>query len=173
MILPLCPYAEQIKAACAKYAPWLDPKYAEAQLWQESNWKPDAVSGAGAEGMAQFMPDTWIEVCEDLHYPLIATPHDVEFAIPAYAYYMNKLWKQWTAPRTPDDRRRLTMAAYNTGMGNMLKAQQRTNDGTGRRLNDYDSIAGQLIHVTGEAGSKETLNYVADIEGWYKELTVV
>lgn len=172
-MIPVCPYAEEIKAACAQYAPWLDPKYAEAQLWQESNWKTDAISSAGAEGIAQFMPETWNEVCDDLGFAGYVTPNDLDDAIPAYAYYMSKLWKQWTAPRTLEDRRRLTMAAYNTGMGNMLKAQQHTNDGTGRRLNDYASIAAQLIHVTGEAGSKETLNYVTDIEEWHKELTVV
>ena len=170
-MLPVCPYATQIKAACEQYAPWLDPMYAQAQLWQESNWKPFAASPAGAHGIAQFMDATWDEVVSDLDFSYGTMPEDTDYAIPAYAYYMNKLWQQWTAPRTPEDRRRLAMAAYNTGMGNMLKAQQLTKDDTGRRLNDYASIAAQLIHVTGEAGSAETLDYIVKIEGYYLELT--
>ncbi|WP_163769991.1 transglycosylase SLT domain-containing protein, partial [Proteus mirabilis] len=33
-----------------------------AQLHQESGWRPDAISPAGAQGLAQFMPATadWI-----------------------------------------------------------------------------------------------------------------
>jgi hypothetical protein len=53
----------------ASYVPWLDeagalcpavsPPLLAAQIDQESQWDPDAVSPAGAEGMSQFMPATW------------------------------------------------------------------------------------------------------------------
>lgn len=36
----------------------LSPALLEAVVWQESRWRPDAVSPAGARGLAQLMPGT-------------------------------------------------------------------------------------------------------------------
>ena len=35
------------------------PSIIAAQIEQESDWNPDAVSPSGAEGIAQFLPTTW------------------------------------------------------------------------------------------------------------------
>lgn len=50
------PYAAMIERAAAKAG--IDPKLLAALAWSESNFRPDAVSSAGALGMTQLMPAT-------------------------------------------------------------------------------------------------------------------
>jgi hypothetical protein len=72
-----------------------------AQLYAESNFNPFAVSGAGAEGIAQFMPGTAAAIgLED--------PFDAERAIDAQAHLMRDLLRRF--PAVP-----LALAAYNAG----------------------------------------------------------
>jgi hypothetical protein len=72
-----------------------------AQLYQESKFNPFAVSGAGAQGIAQFMPGTAAA------YGL-RNPFDAERAIDAQARLMRDLLRQFAA--IP-----LALAAYNAG----------------------------------------------------------
>jgi soluble lytic murein transglycosylase-like protein len=50
------PYAAAIDATAARYG--LDGRLLAALVWTESNFRPDAVSHAGALGLAQLMPGT-------------------------------------------------------------------------------------------------------------------
>jgi hypothetical protein len=72
-----------------------------AQLMAESNFDPFAVSPAGAEGIAQFMPGTAAS------YGL-ADPFDPVEAIDAQAHLMSDLIRQFGSPE-------LALAAYNAG----------------------------------------------------------
>jgi hypothetical protein len=72
-----------------------------AQLMAESNFNPFAVSPAGAEGIAQFMPGTAAS------YGL-ADPFDPVEAIDAQAHLMSDLMRQFGSPE-------LALAAYNAG----------------------------------------------------------
>jgi hypothetical protein len=72
-----------------------------AQLMAESNFNPFAVSPAGAEGIAQFMPGTAAS------YGL-ADPFDPVAAIDAQAHLMSDLIHQFGSPE-------LALAAYNAG----------------------------------------------------------
>ena len=45
--------------------PEITPPLIAAQIEAESNWNPNAGSGAGAQGMAQFMPGTWASAGKD------------------------------------------------------------------------------------------------------------
>jgi hypothetical protein len=72
-----------------------------AQLEQESGFNPNAVSPAGARGIAQFMPDTAAA------YGL-ANPLDAASAIDAQAHLMRDLLRQFGS--VP-----LALAAYNAG----------------------------------------------------------
>jgi hypothetical protein len=72
-----------------------------AQLMAESNFNPFAVSPAGAEGIAQFMPGTAAS------YGL-ADPFDPVEAIDAQAHLMSDLIRQFGSPE-------LALAAYNAG----------------------------------------------------------
>ena len=70
---------EQAGALCAA-AP---PSIIAAQIAQESNWNPNAVSSAGAEGISQFLPGTWVNWAQ----PPTASPFDPTAAIPAQGRY--------------------------------------------------------------------------------------
>ena len=48
-----------VLAEAAKRCPEIPSRVLAAQIAVESAWQPDAVSPAGAEGIAQFMPGTW------------------------------------------------------------------------------------------------------------------
>lgn len=92
-------YLPLIQSAAARFGvPW---PLLSAQLQQESDFNPDAVSSAGAQGIAQFMPATAAE------YGLM-NPFDPHQAIPAQAHYMADLYAQfhnWSQ----------ALAAYNAG----------------------------------------------------------
>lgn len=72
-------------------------------IWQESNFKYDEVSHAGAQGVAQFMPETAVEVGLD-------DPFDPRKALPASARLLRKLRDQLGNIG-------LAAAAYNAGAG--------------------------------------------------------
>src|SRR6185295_17542073 len=72
-------------------------------IWQESNFNPRVVSPAGAQGIAQFMPETAKE------YGLI-NPFDPIHALNAAGRLLNKLVAQF-------GNLGLAAAAYNAGPG--------------------------------------------------------
>jgi transglycosylase-like protein with SLT domain/D-alanyl-D-alanine carboxypeptidase-like protein len=73
-----------------------------AQLMAESNFNPFAVSPAGAQGIAQFIPST--AAAYGLH-----DPFDPEAAIDAQAHLMSDLLRQFAGAPA------LALAAYNAG----------------------------------------------------------
>jgi hypothetical protein len=74
-----------------------------AQLMAESGFDPYAVSPAGAQGIAQFMPGT-----ADSYG--LGNPFDPEAAIDAQAHLMSDLLREFRSVR-------LALAAYNAGAG--------------------------------------------------------
>lgn len=101
------------------------PALIAAQIEAESNWDPDAVSPAGAQGIAQFMPGTWASHGLDGDGDKKAdvfNPHD---AIYSQGMYMCELAQSVNdaldAHRIDGNRTDLILAAYNAGMGNVLR----------------------------------------------------
>jgi len=76
-------------------------------LWQESRFRAAEVSSAGAQGIAQFMPQTAVEVG-------LRDPFDPLQAIPASARFLRKLHNQF-------GNLGLAAAAYNAGGGRIEK----------------------------------------------------
>ncbi|MEH2523543.1 MULTISPECIES: lytic transglycosylase domain-containing protein [unclassified Bradyrhizobium] len=72
-------------------------------LWQESRFRSEEVSHAGAQGIAQFMPQTAVEMG-------LKNPFDPLQAIPASAKFLRKLYNQF-------GNLGLAAAAYNAGGG--------------------------------------------------------
>lgn len=113
------------KAVPARYAPLINraaltcpevtAPFIAAQLAQESGFNPNAVSPVGAQGIAQFMPDTWQSWGADGDGDGIRDPKNPADAIPAQARYMCHLYSQ--VKSLPGDHVDLMLAAYNAGLG--------------------------------------------------------
>lgn len=56
---------QQDVARAGSICPDITPAIIAAQIDAESGWNPDAVSPAGAQGIAQFMPSTWASAGRD------------------------------------------------------------------------------------------------------------
>ena len=94
-------------------------------LWQESRFKSNEVSQAGAQGVAQFMPETAAEVGLD-------DPFDAMKALPASAKFLRKL-------RDDFGNLGLAAAAYNAGPGRIQKWLARESE-LPRETRDYVRI---------------------------------
>ncbi len=113
-------YRKAIKQA-AKQCPELTPKLLAAQIDQESGFNPDAVSSAGAEGIAQFIPDTWEVWGEDLDGDGVASPYNALEAIDAQARLMCFLVYEANTSDIDGDPIDLALAAYNAGWSQVVR----------------------------------------------------
>lgn len=95
------------------------------QIHQETCWNERAVSPAGAQGLAQFMPATakWLpRVAPETGEPL---PFSPSWAIRAMVTYDRWLWRKISAA-TDCDRWAMTLSSYNGGLGWLQRDQAQT-----------------------------------------------
>lgn len=102
---PAAPICHLIEKAAREAS--LDPHFFARLIWRESLFDPAALSPKGAQGIAQFMPDT-----ADLRG--LANPFDPEQALPASARYLAEL-------RDTFGNIGLAAAAYNGGEARMAR----------------------------------------------------
>jgi soluble lytic murein transglycosylase-like protein len=94
-----------------------------AQIHQESRWNERAVSPAGAQGLAQFMPRTarWLpEIAPETGEPL---PFSPSWSIRAMVTYDRWLWKRIRTAYSDCDRWAMTLSSYNGGLGWLQRDQ--------------------------------------------------
>ncbi len=109
------PYLEHIQVHAARHR--LDPALVAAIISQESGFRPDAVSPAGARGLMQLLPGTWREVqpdspCAGRHLPPACGPDcifDPEANIRAGTAHFAGVLREF------DGNIVLAFAAYNAG----------------------------------------------------------
>lgn len=99
-------YAEVVATLSARYD--LSPALIEALVWQESRWRENAVSHAGARGLAQLMPGT----ARDLG----VNPDDPVANLEGGARYLREQLNRFNG-----DLER-ALAAYNAGPGRVIRA---------------------------------------------------
>lgn len=100
-------YRTLIIEKATKYG--IDPNLLYALVAKESNGDPRAVSRAGAMGLAQLMPATAKELG-------VLNPFDPEQNLEGAAKHIRKLQDMYNGNKS------LTLAAYNSGIGNVKKA---------------------------------------------------
>lgn len=103
----------------AQRCPAISAEIFAAQLAKESRWNPKATSSAGAQGIAQFMPEVWDQVGIDANGDGAANVWDPQDAIPSAADFNcinRKLVKNVSGNRLKN-----TLAAYNAGHGAVRK----------------------------------------------------
>jgi murein DD-endopeptidase MepM/ murein hydrolase activator NlpD len=109
---------EALVQQAAQTCPGVTAPLLAAQLQAESGWNPRAISPAGAQGLAQFLPGTWLGEGIDGDGDGRGDPFDPADAIRSHASFMCKLLAAVTADNAlvgdPID---LALAAYNAGLG--------------------------------------------------------
>ena len=100
--------------------PQLSAPLLAAQIYQESGFNPKAVSPAGAEGIAQFMPGTWPHWSSPGDGDGRQDPFSPADAIPAMARYDCALAKD--VAKVPGSVQNNMIAAYNAGLGAVVSA---------------------------------------------------
>ncbi|HWS90306.1 MAG TPA: transporter substrate-binding domain-containing protein [Pyrinomonadaceae bacterium] len=112
----LCPYDDLLR----KHAPAInwDWRLLASQMYQESRFKPDAKSWAGAQGLLQLMPGTARQVG-------VRDAFDPEENVAGAVRYLKWLEEFWDG-RIEDEGERLKfiLASYNTGAGHVEDAQR-------------------------------------------------
>ncbi len=129
-----------------------------AQIEQESNWRPDAVSKAGAQGLSQFMPETWPSVAVDADGNGTASPLDPADAIMAQATYDCRIAaraeRDLASGRIHGDITDIILAAYNCGYGCVLSAGG-PQVGNGETDNYVPSVKARMSKYTDLTGPSD------------------
>jgi soluble lytic murein transglycosylase-like protein len=99
-------YDAQITAAATKYG--IDPALLKGLIRQESNFDPNARSGAGAQGLTQLMPGTASSLG-------VADANDPAQAIDGGAKYLSQQLQRFGGDASK------ALAAYNAGPGAVAK----------------------------------------------------
>src|SRR5665213_2021636 len=113
----LIPVLEEAGSLCSG----LSAPLLAAQIDAESDWNPSAVSPAGAEGIAQFLPGTFSVYGKDDDGTGDASPFDAVDAVMAMGRYDCALLAE-VSGLSGDDAVSLMLAAYNAGIGAVLTA---------------------------------------------------
>lgn len=128
-------YPRKYRDIVEKYS--LEYKIPEAIVYSvirtESNFDPNAVSIAGAKGLMQLLPETFIWLTSDMHLGEHLSPSDIfdpEVNIRYGIYYLKylhaKFGHNWDT----------VLAAYNGGEGNVTRwlSDERFTDGNGNLI---------------------------------------
>ncbi|MCH7760050.1 transglycosylase SLT domain-containing protein [candidate division TA06 bacterium] len=142
------------------FGPHFDWKYFKAQAIAESRLEAKAKSRVGAVGVMQIMPKTFEEIRRKK--PTIkGTREQPRWNIAAGIYYDRMNWNTWKAERPFQDRINFMFGSFNSGKGNILKAQKLAKK-KGLNENLWEPIEQVLPEVTGQH-SQETIGYIKKI----------
>lgn len=111
-------YRSVILDAAAR-CPVVPPQVLAAQLASESSWDSNATSPAGAQGLAQFMPEVWAQYAVDGNGDGSIDVWDPVDAIHSAAE-LNCVNADLVAD-VPGDRLSNILAAYNAGFNQVIK----------------------------------------------------
>jgi membrane-bound lytic murein transglycosylase F len=89
-----------------------------ALIYQESRFKPDVISGFGAVGLMQVMPQT----ATTLGYSTYLSPRDNIRVGIAYLQFLQNTFSRY--PFKPEERTKFILAAYNAGPGHVIDAMK-------------------------------------------------
>ena len=135
----LCEYDDLLK----QHAPELnwDWRLLAAQTFQESRFKPDARSWAGAVGLLQLMPATAREF--GVRDPL--DPADNVQGAVKFLTWLDRYWRERITDE--DERRKFILASYNCGAGHVDDAQRLAEKYGGNPLS-WDDVSYWLLQLS-------------------------
>lgn len=153
-------YADLVQRAGATCSA-APPSVLAAQIEAESGWNPQARSPAGAQGIAQFLPDTWARYGVDGDGDGTADVWNPADAIAAQARYDCVLAAQMSAAlqngQVTGNLTELMLAAYNAGPRAVLTARGiplfvETRDYVSKIMNGAAAYSDTTGTVTGASG---------------------
>ncbi|TKA88718.1 membrane-bound lytic murein transglycosylase MltF [Guyparkeria sp. SB14A] len=161
------PYLATFRRAGERYE--IDWRLLASLGYQESKWRPDAVSHQGAYGLMQIVLPT----ARDLG---LANPADPTANIMAGAKYIAQLRELVPEEATEPDRTYLALAAYNVGIGHLSDALDLTRQ-QGGNPTQWADVRERLPQLSdpaiyremryGYARGSETVNYVENIRAFH------
>jgi len=161
------PYLATFRRAGERYD--IDWRLLAAVGYQESKWRPDAVSHQGAYGLMQIILPT----ARGLG---LKDPTNPVSNIMAGAKYIAQLRDQVPEESTEPDRTYLAMAAYNVGIGHLKDALELTREQSGDPTS-WPDVRPRLLQLAdpaiyrdlryGYARGSETVNYVENIRAFH------
>jgi membrane-bound lytic murein transglycosylase F len=132
----LCPYDLLLKRFAGELN-W-DWRLLASQAFQESRFKPEARSWAGATGLLQLMPMTAKEFG-------VRNTRDPEDNVQGAVKFLNWLIKYWDDKiDNKEERLKFVLASYNCGAGHVEDAQRLT-EKYGGNPNSWDEVAYWLL----------------------------
>jgi len=131
----ISPYDDLIKTH-SKTINW-DWRLIASQIYQESKFDINAESWAGAQGLLQIMPATAVALG-------ISDPSNPEQSIKGGVKYLKQNHKRFKEVPDSIQRIKLTLAAYNCGLGHVLDAQ-RLAKAEGLNFNQWENVAPKLL----------------------------
>ena len=140
-------YQPLVHQLAARYD--LSPALIEAVVWQESRWRENAVSHAGARGLAQLMPGT----ARDLG----VNPDDPAANLEGGARYLRQQLDRF------DGELERALAAYNAGPGRVRQLRREA----AKRGLDPNVWFGNVERIASERIGRETVTYVSNIYKYY------
>ncbi|WP_231758567.1 transporter substrate-binding domain-containing protein [Microbulbifer elongatus] len=112
----LSPFDTLVKKSVLEYS--FDWRLVVAQMWQESNFNPKAVSPVGAQGLLQVMPAT----AEDMGFPPPVFEPDRN--IRAGVKYLDWVRDRFEPTLPAVEKLWFILASYNAGYGHLLDARR-------------------------------------------------
>lgn len=166
----LSPYDMLVQESSLQYN--FDWRLVTAQMWQESNFNPDAVSPVGAQGLLQVMPATG----EDMGYPppLFEPDRNLQAGVKYLRWIRNRFGEPLPLP----EKLWFTLASYNAGLGHVLDARKLAEE-LGLDPNKwFDNVEVAMLKLEepryfekaryGYARGSEPVAYVRKISNLYK-----
>ncbi|HSH41255.1 MAG TPA: membrane-bound lytic murein transglycosylase MltF [Arenicellales bacterium] len=160
-------YEPLFREAAAEYG--LDWRLLAAQSYQESYWKPDAVSPTGVKGLMQLTEATAEHIG-------VADRTDPRQSVLGGARYLRSLYDRIHESVPEPDRTWFALAAYNAGLGHLLDARsvaRQLNKNPNRWINVKEALAllTQPEWYTrakhGQARGHQAVAYVTRIRTFY------
>jgi soluble lytic murein transglycosylase len=101
----------------------IDPLWLHSIIWQESKYDPKSLSGAGARGLMQFIPETAQAVAASIGMPSLRMDqlYDPGVSIQLGAAYWSSLMEKMGSPE-------MALAAYNGGPDNVERWAAKSSD---------------------------------------------
>lgn len=164
----LSPYDKLVKKYAKKYQ--FDWRLITAQMYQESRFKPEAKSWAGAKGLMQVMPRTASEMG-------IKNLQDPESGIKAGVMYLDWVRDRFEDELSVKDRMWFILAAYNAGHGHVRDARRLARQQGLNPNKWFDNVEKAMLLLSrreyarkarhGYVRGSEPVNYVRNIRKRY------